>query len=172
MKLKNYLRIGFIIPLLLMNVSAPNGIVKISDQTLFQAKKIDFYNRVYNELFNTELLKECLYYEKIQHPEIVLIQSEIETGHYTSDIFLMANNLFGMRFARVRETTAIGEYSYHAKYSHWTESVKDYKLWQDYYESRGYRINDEYLAFLQYIRYATDRRYIAKIIQGMDSEAS
>ena len=162
MKLKTYLRIGLITPLLLMNVSAPSGTVKISEQTLFRAKKIDFYNRALSQDFSVELLKECLYYEKIQHPDIVLRQSELETGHYNSELFSVANNLFGMRLAHVRETVAIGEYNYHARYSHWTESVKDYKLWQEYYISQGYRL-DNYFAFLQYIGYAEDPIYLLKI---------
>jgi len=162
MKLKNYLRIGFIVLLLLLNVSVPNGIVKISEQTLFNVKKMDFYNRALSQDFSVELLIECLYYEKIQHPTIVLKQSRLETGHYTSELFKMANNLFGMRLAHVRETVAIGEYNYHACYSHWTESVKDYKLWQDYYISQGYRLTN-YFAFLQYIGYAEDPIYLLKI---------
>lgn len=164
MKGKNYLKIGFIVSLILcINHPIPSGIVVMSAEMVFEMNKRAFYYRVYNEPFSEQLLKECIYYEKILHSEIVLKQSQLETGYYTSELFLQANNCFGMRLARVRETTAIGEFNYHAKYSHWSESVKDYKLFQDYYESRGYNIETEYLTFLYYIRYATDYYYIAKL---------
>lgn len=153
-----------IISLLAISNVAPSGcIVAHSEHKIFQLNKFDFYNRAYSQEFSPELLKECLYYEKIDHPDIVFRQSELETGYYTSELFWIANNLFGMRLAQVRETTAAGIYRYHARYDHWTDSVKDYKLWQEYYKSLGYNFSDEYLVFLNYIGYATDPNYILKI---------
>ncbi len=153
----------------------PGGYVVTSDALMFEAKKIIFYSEVYTKDFSVELLKECIYYEKVQHPDVVLTQSELETGHYTSPLFLMANNLFGMRLAEVRETTAIGEYDHHAKYQHWTDSVKDYKKFQEWYMSLGYNIGtqpNDYLVFLKWIRYATDKRYISKLIIMGNKEIS
>jgi flagellum-specific peptidoglycan hydrolase FlgJ len=153
----------------------PGGYVGVSDSMLFEAKKIAFYSEVYKKDFSVELLKECIYYEKIQHPDVVLTQSELETGHYTSELFWVANNLFGMRLAEVRETTAAGEYKHHAKYLHWTDSVKDYKKFQEWYMSIGYDIGDNsdgYLVFLKWIRYATDKRYIGKLIIMGNKEIS
>jgi uncharacterized FlgJ-related protein len=138
------------------------GYIQLSEEVMFNIKKTDFYYRAYSQDFNEELLKECIYYEKIQHPDIVLKQAKLETGNYTSELFWVANNLFGMRYPHYRETTAITEYKWHAKYLHWTDAVKDYRKWQDWYISQGYNI-DNYFVFLQYIRYATDPKYILKI---------
>jgi hypothetical protein len=162
MKLKTYVKVSVIMLLFSFSIEAPGGFVPISEDTLFKARKIEFYYRAYTQDFSEELLKECIYYEKIQHPDVVLAQSKLETNYYTSELFWVANNVFGMRLARTRETAADGIYNYHARYLHWTDSVKDYKLWQDYYISLGYRI-DNYFVFLQYIRYATDGTYVTKI---------
>jgi flagellum-specific peptidoglycan hydrolase FlgJ len=164
MKSKTYMRTLLALSIFAVaNNPIPCGIVQISAEAAFRVEKYDFYYRAYNEPFSEELLKQCIYYEQIQHPEIVLTQARLETGHFTSELFLQANNCFGMRLAKVRETTAVGEYDYHAAYAHWTESVKDYKLFQEWYVKRGYDIENEYLAFLYYIGYATDRYYIAKL---------
>lgn len=146
---------------------APSGDVKISETLLFEVKKMVFYQEVKDKDFSEELLKECIYYEKIQHPDVVLNQAQLETGYYTSELFWVANNVFGMRLPEVRETTAVGEYNFHARYLHWTDSVKDYKLFQEWYMSIGYNIGnqpDDYLVFLKWIKYATDKKYIAKLI--------
>jgi len=101
---------------------------------------------------------------------MVLLQSQLETGYYTSDIFLNGNNCFGMRFPNRRPTVATGTYKEHARYSHWSDSVIDYGLWQNWYLSRGYRIegsNDDafYLVFLKCVHYATDPRYVSKLVE-------
>lgn len=67
----------------------------------------------------------------IKHPDVVLAQAKWESGHFKSKVFQENNNLFGMKLARQRDTTAIGENRGHAKYKNWQDSVKDYKLWQD-----------------------------------------
>jgi flagellum-specific peptidoglycan hydrolase FlgJ len=146
------------------NTPLSNGIVQVSAETMFALQKYDFYHRALSQPFSEELLKECIYYEQIQHPEIVLNQARLETGYFKSKLFVEANNCFGMRYARVRETTAVGEYNYHAQYEHWTESVKDYKLFQEWYVSRGWVIDSEYLVFLKCMGYATDTKYLAKLV--------
>jgi len=154
---------------------APSGDVKISETLLFEAKKMVFYMEVKSKDFSEELLKECIYYEKIQHPDVVLRQAQLETGYYTSELFWVANNVFGMRLPEVRKTTAAGIYDHHARYDHWTDSVKDYKLFQDWYMSIGYDIGNQpndYLVFLKWIKYATDKKYIAKLIYLNDKEIS
>jgi uncharacterized FlgJ-related protein len=66
----------------------------------------------------------------IVHPDVALAQSKWESTHFTSKIFEEGNNLFGMKLARQRDTTAIGMHRNHAKYKNWQDSVKDYRLWQ------------------------------------------
>jgi flagellum-specific peptidoglycan hydrolase FlgJ len=170
------LKIFFIVVLSFLYSKNINcGHAPISPNLLFEAKKIAFYSEVKNKDFSEELLKECIYYERIQHPNVVLKQAQLETGYYTSELFWVANNVFGMRLPEVRKTTAVGIYDHHARYDHWTDSVKDYKLFQDWYMSIGYDIGTEsndYLVFLKWIKYATDKKYISKLIYLGDKEIS
>jgi len=129
---------------------------------LFEAKKHIFYLTVFNEPFSPDLLRQAMYFEGIQAVEIAFKQAQLETGWFTSDLFINANNLFGMRYARVRDTYASGVYKYHAEYKTWISSVKDLALWQAWYASKGYDLTD-YFAFLEEIGYATDKKYIKKI---------
>ena len=72
----------------------------------------------------------------IKYPHIVLAQSIVETGHWTSHIFKENNNLFGMKQARSRIRTAKGTQLNHAYYNSWQESVYDYAFYQARYMSR------------------------------------
>jgi uncharacterized FlgJ-related protein len=85
----------------------------------------------------------------------------IETGHWKSDIFLENNNLFGMKEARSRITTAIGTNKNHAEYNTWRESVYDYAFYQNRYLNNIRSENDYY----QYLgaSYAEDPTYVSKI---------
>jgi flagellum-specific peptidoglycan hydrolase FlgJ len=139
------------------------------EEVEFQMGKILFYLDIQNQQFSEQLLKKCIYYERIKYPEIVLLQAQLETGFYTSDIFSNGKNCFGMKFPQYRETLAAGTYQEHAQYNNWWESVQDYKIWQDWYSSLGYKINtindnDFYLVFLRCVRYAEDPYYIHKLV--------
>ena len=134
-----------------------------------RAEKSLFYFQVRYLPFSEDLLIKCLEYEGIRYQDVVLLQSRLETGYYTSDIFLNGNNLFGMRYPERRPTVATGVYKEHASYAHWSDSVIDYALWQEYYISRGYRIgegedSDFYLLVLKSIPYAEDKRYVSKLV--------
>ena len=158
------LRLFFIILIFsIYSIPALNDNIPLSKNIIFEAQRINFYHDIKNMDFSEKLLKKCIYYEKIKNPKIVLRQAQLETGFFTSEFFWVANNVFGMRLAQVRKTTAIGCYDHHAKYLHWTDSVKDYKLFQDWYIDKGYKV-DNYLVFLKWIRYATDPKYINKLI--------
>ena len=67
-----------------------------------------------------------------------------------------------MKVPRSRPTTANGESRGHATYIHWTDSVDDYALWQDFYLDGGYDFSD-YYAFLREIPYAEDPKYTDKL---------
>ncbi len=136
--------------------------VEAYSKYLFEGKKHLFFETIYNKPFDPELLKEALIYCEIQAPDIVYRQAYWETGNFSSELLWVANNCMGMRLPAVRETTAIGEFKYHAKYKHWIDSVKDYKLLQEWYLNRGYRLV-EYYSFLEEINYATDKNYITKL---------
>ena len=83
----------------------------------------------------------------IPHPHIVLAQARLETGNFTSRRCRRDHNLFGIKHN--------GKY---AIYSHWKESVKDYKQ----RISSRYKGGD-YYAFLRRIGYASDPNYISKV---------
>lgn len=161
---------------LLSFLDITGGYTPLSDNIMFEAKKTDFYRRALNQPFSEKLLKECIYYEKIKNPNIVLIQARLETGYYTSVIFRDNSNLFGMKYTKYRESLATGILYGHAYYSHWTDSVKDYKLFQEWYLSVGWKVSDNdsdlYLVFLKCIRYAEDPDYISKLIKLAEKDIS
>ena len=98
----------------------------------------------------------------IQHAEIVLKQAILESGHFSSKIFKENNNLFGMKVARQRPTTATGEQYKHAKYDSWQMSVVDYALWQTKYCHN--LTESEYLEYLQRV-YSTNKNYTATLLK-------
>ena len=103
---------------------------------------IDYYLRVYD----------------IKELEKVKVQIKHETGNLTSRFCREQNNLFGMRPARSRITTAIGEGNHMSVYRSWQESLADYSLWQDKYYKGG-----DYYVFLKKHGYAVDKKYIQKL---------
>ncbi|MDM8001391.1 MAG: glucosaminidase domain-containing protein [Bacteroidota bacterium] len=159
----------------LNSYAVPGGMPAMTEEMQLRAEKDLFYFQVRYLPFSEDLLIKCLEYEGIKYQEVVLLQSRLETGYYTSDIFLNGNNLFGMKYPTQRPTVATGTYRDHAKYEHWSDSVIDYALWQQYYISRGYRIGegedtDFYLVFLKVIPYAEDKRYVSKLVLLSDGD--
>ena len=112
--------------------------------------------------FTPELLWEYLRTAGIQHKDIVYRQAVLETGWFRSGSFTEYNNLFGMKVPKMRTNKVGGEGYGHASYSHWTESVDDYKLWQDY---RQVHPNIDYYGFLDRVGYATAKNYIRTLKQ-------
>jgi hypothetical protein len=171
MKIKNIIRIIIIsiILFLLHSCNIPGGYLAMTKDMKFRAEKILFYSEIKDKPFSEELLKKVIWYEKIRNPEVVLLQAQLETGFYTSDIFLSGHNCFGMKHPKYRQTVAIGTYQGHAQYNNWIDSVIDYKIWQDWFKSIGYRFegnqSSEYMVFLKCIRYAEDPRYIHKLVK-------
>jgi uncharacterized FlgJ-related protein len=94
----------------------------------------------------------------VKYIDIMVAQARIETGWYTSKIFIHNNNLFGMKFPERRITTAIGSNRGHAQYISWQQSVADYKIWQ----SKVLINNKSRRKYLSYIgrTYAEDSNYI------------
>jgi len=80
--------------------------------------------------FTPENLKSEIQKQGIVYPDVAMAQAKWESAHFKSDVFKENNNMFGMKLAHQRDTTAIGENRNHAKYKNWQDAVKDYKLWQ------------------------------------------
>jgi len=127
---------------------------------------------LYTSPLSKENLKLAIALNEIIAPEIVFCQSRLETGNFQSQLCSEHNNLFGMRLARRRPTTALGatENNY-ATYSSWYDSVMDMKLFQEWYEKKGYRLTTHdareemvgYFLFLKAIGYAEDPGYLKKL---------
>jgi uncharacterized FlgJ-related protein len=128
------------------NVSK-NSAIETSLINMPLEKKVIIINNVEADLFNREALIEELKRLNIRYPHIVLAQSMIESGHFQSNIFKANNNLFGMKQARQRATTAIGTNLNHAYYHNWRESVMDYALFQSAY-LRDLKSEKSYLLYL------------------------
>lgn len=104
---------------------------------------------------------------RIENSYIVYAQARLESGNFTSEIFKENNNLFGMKVAERRPTTAIGVNRGHAVYKSWQESVIDYALMQAAY----YRGLDEktYLDKICSV-YAEDSMYRKRIVEMMKND--
>jgi len=117
-------------------------------------------------LFNTEaysndrLLKE-LQDLNIKFPHIVYAQSILESSGGKSKLFLENNNLFGMKLAKIRPTTALSNHNGYALYTDWKSSVIDYGFYQAYYLKR-ITTEDRYFQYLEQ-NYAEDPEYVNKL---------
>jgi hypothetical protein len=116
-----------------------------------------------SENFSEEALLSFMRELKIKYPETVLAQARLETGNFTSDIFKENHNLFGMKLAGKRPTSALGENRGHAKYRNWKDSVVDYALLQSYIIAKLPRNNnEEYRNYIQKF-YSETSDYLTRI---------
>jgi len=127
-------------------------------------EKVIIINEIEKDAFSQEALVEELKRLNIKFPHIVLAQAMIESGHFQSNIFMANNNLFGMKQARQRCTTAKGTNLNHAYYENWKESVMDYALFQSAY-LRKLKTEAQYLKYLDR-NYAEAKNY-DKAIKNM-----
>jgi hypothetical protein len=100
-----------------------------------------------------------LEFRKVLEPEIVLRQTALETGWYTSKNCVDRNNIFGMTGGKKTKTNPEG----YKIYTSWRKGVIAYKEWQD----RNYNPNycGTYYDFLEHIGYATSPTYTDKLKQ-------
>ena len=112
-------------------------------------------------MFSQDALVEELKRLNVRFPHIVLAQAILETGYYESRIYNENNNLFGMKQARARATTALGTQLGHAYYNDWKESVTDYALYQAAYLNK-LRTEKKYLNYLDR-NYAEAKDYDKKL---------
>ena len=114
------------------------------------------YNYSYSHIITFENktpeegIDEALQYYNIAHPTIVKAQAILETAHFTSDLCIKNNNLFGLYDSKNKR---------YYSYNHWWESIEAYKKTiQKRYENSRY-----YYMFLEDIEYAEDKEYINKL---------
>jgi flagellum-specific peptidoglycan hydrolase FlgJ len=114
-----------------------------------------------------EQIEEAIYRMNFKYPHIVLAQAKLESGNFQSIIFKENNNIFGMKQARTRPTTATGTSRSHATYGTWKDSIIDYALYSSTYLSG--KTESEYYAYLGR-NYAQDPEYVAKLRQIVEKE--
>jgi uncharacterized FlgJ-related protein len=118
--------------------------------------------------FNKTKLVQMLKDLNVRFPHIVMAQAIIESGHFQSNIFRTNHNLFGMKQARMRCTTAKGTNLAHAYYDNWKESVYDYAFFQSRY-LHDLKTEDQYLEYLDR-NYAEAKNYDAAIKRVIENE--
>lgn len=111
--------------------------------------------------FTEERFVEEIKRLNFRFPHIVYAQSVIETGGFSSRIFVENHNLFGMKEAQVRAHLAVGTKHNHAYYNNWKESLYDYALYYSEYLS-NIRSEEDYLNYINQ-RYAEDPNYDTKV---------
>lgn len=124
-----------------------------------------------SEEFSAEALLAYMKKLKIKYPETVLSQAILETGNFTSDIFKENHNLFGMKVAGSRPTSAIGTHRNHAQYRNWKESVMDYALFQSFIIAKLPSNNkEEYRTYIQKF-YSTTSDYLVRIDKAIGNNS-
>lgn len=117
----------------------------------------------FTENFSEKALIALMKELKIKYPEIALSQARLETGNFTSAIFKENHNLFGMKMAEIRPTSAIGISRGHAAYSNWKESVIDYALFQSFIIAKIQNVSrDSYRKHIQEY-YSETSDYLARM---------
>lgn len=139
------------------------------DNNTMPAEVTAYSDTTDNEEFSAEALLAYMKKLKIKYPETVLAQAILETGNFTSDIFKENHNLFGMKVAGSRPTSAIGTHRNHAQYRNWKESVVDYALFQSFIIAKLPSNNkQEYRTYIQKF-YSTTSDYLVRIDRAMGS---
>lgn len=114
--------------------------------------------------FSEQKLIDKLIELNVKFPYIAFAQAKLETGNFTSKVFRENNNLFGMREAKQRITTAKGTEHNHAYYHTWYESVLDYSFYQCRYLS-NIQTEEQYFQYLGQ-SYAENPNYVS-ILKSM-----
>jgi hypothetical protein len=104
----------------------------------------------------------------IKFPYIPYAQSKLETGNWKSSVFIENHNLFGMKQATRRVSTAKGSNKGHAYYDTWRESVYDYAFYQCRYLG-NIKTESEYFQYLS-ATYAEDTTYVDKLKRIIQNE--
>lgn len=118
--------------------------------------------------FTEDKLIEMMIELGVKFPHIPYAQSKLETGKWKSSMFLENHNLFGMKQATRRVSTAKGTNKGHAYYDTWRESVYDYAFYQCRYLG-NIKTENEYFQYLA-ATYAEDTAYVDKLKKMIENE--
>lgn len=109
------------------------------------------------------------------NPEIatfIACLSALETSYGLSRVFEENHNLFGMKFPKVRLTSAIGESRGHAKYSSQVSSICDFFYWLQFNGFRQKNLKGKLESFIIEFRkspYNPSYSYVDTIIKIMSN---
>ena len=120
------------------------------------------------KVFSEESLVNKISDLNLRFPHIVLAQSILETGHWTSTIFKENHNLFGMKEAQQRVKTSLGTQLNHAYYCDWESSLYDYAFYQARYMSKA-KTEDQYFQALGQT-YAESPTYVQDLKRIIEKE--
>lgn len=136
----------------------------VTNKNEVQQKEIEFEKSL-NLVTTTELNHKNLKLEidkyNFKFPKIIQAQAILESNSFKSNICQMNLNLFGMKEAKQRLTTATGTDNNHATYSNWQDSVLDRALFESSY-LRTIKTKEQYFDYLGK-NYAEDVNYVPKL---------
>lgn len=159
-----YLKItGICITLFICGVISGIYYIKDNKEILLSNEEKLIIIQEYNQ-FTEQKLIDKLKELNVKFPYIAFAQAKLETGNFTSKVFRENNNLFGMREAKQRITTAKGTEHNHAYYHTWYESVLDYSFYQCRYLS-NIQTEEQYFQYLGQ-SYAENPNYVS-ILKSM-----
>lgn len=155
LKLVHYLHLVWIFALMFVLGYFSRG--TIIEKIFHRGETIFVRPKQFSEDSLVELLNNC----NIKYPYIVLAQAKLESSNFTSKIFRQNHNMFGMRKAHQRITTAQTEKDTYAYYETWTDCVYDYCLYQSSVMCNV--INEEGYFVKLGEKYAEDPLYVSKL---------
>lgn len=118
-------------------------------------------------------VKQFIKQMNLNHPDIVYAQAVLESGNFTSNLFINNHNTFGMKEPLVRNTVALGTKNGYAYYKNWEHSIIDYALYQStYLMDRGHYRSLSRQSYLEFLarNYASDSNYISKLTKIINEQ--
>lgn len=165
--MKRLLWVILLIPPLLQAPSLPDNIRETEiAKAIYEIDRREFLLGLDTMSFSIDNLYKALLYLEVKQPEMITRQAILETGNFTSYLWVTYNNPFGMKHPKHRVTKSYGAVTNigYAGYNHWSEACVDMIYFQQWYSSRGWDLDNEYEYFLFNLPYAEDRSYIHKLI--------
>jgi len=149
------------------NMKQDFAVTKSTDVTNVVNRETETIESDFSETALISFMKKL----KIKYPETVLAQAKLETGNFTSAIFKENHNLFGMKVAEKRPTSAVGINRGHAQYRNWKDSVIDYALLQSYIIAKLPNLSSkEYRTYIQKF-YSETSDYLVRMDRTMGKGA-
>jgi uncharacterized FlgJ-related protein len=158
-------KIKIIILLTILFVSTQLKSQSLSSDSLFVIPKAEILINKDTLKIDTPFSKQNLiqYMEEIgiKYINFTLAQAIHESANFRSRRFIQDNNMFGMRKATQRKTTASGVRNKYATYTSWQRSVDDFLLMQKNILKK-HKTKSAYMVYISR-NYAADGSYMQKL---------